>query len=422
MNKKILFCTSVILILFISYFLLKRISRPRLVGSLGSKESQDPNKPRVLLTCLANGLGGGEIHMLTFHAMLKKNGYFAPLLVPANSPLDHYLTEHNEPHYTTCINKLSCIRPLYYLLLGWYMQALCKQENITIIQCNNRPEVTPALETKKHLPVHVAFTRHVPDAFALEKIKEVDAIIGVSPYITPYLEAENRKLNLGIRHISHIPPFFDADNFLNYQPTETKEVFFKENFWISLKPYPVITMMANFHSNLMTKNHLLMLQAINILIRKKNKPLTLMLAGNGPSQNYIQNKAKELGLEPYVHFLGFTYKTAGLLYHSDIFVLSSSKEASPLVYREAGLMKKPAIGATETGATAIITHEKTGLIFKNNDAQDLADQIEKLIDNPTWAQELGNNAYSHIMQNFSPDASFAMYDKMYQELQALDQQ
>jgi glycosyltransferase involved in cell wall biosynthesis len=100
-----------------------------------------------------------------------------------------------------------------------------------------------------------------------------------------------------------------------------------------------------------------------------------------------------------------------------VFVLSSRNEASPLVYREAGLMRKPAIGATETGAQAIILNEKTGLLFKNNDAQDLANQIERLLDNPEWARELGNNAYQHIIKNFLPEAIFEKYKELYATLQ-----
>lgn len=421
MSLKIIFPTLIIAVILAIYLGLIALAKP--IFNAGSDDAIhiDPNKPRILLTCLANGLGGAEIHMLVFDKMLRENGYKTSFLVPANSMLDHHLKLHQIPHYTTYVGKLISIRPLFYLLLGWCLQTLCKKENITIIQCNDRTEATAALAVKKLLSTPVVLTRHVPDPFSIEKIKGVDVIVAVSPYIMPYLESENRTKHLNST-IWYIPPFFDANKFLNYTVLESKHDFFKNNFGISINAYPIITMMANLYPDLSHKNHPLLLQAIKILIHQKNKSVQVMLAGDGPRREYLEKLAKDLGIGQYVHFLGFTDKTPGLLYNSDVFVLSSSKEASPLVYREAGIMKKSAIGATGTGAEAIILNEKTGLLFKNNDAQDLANQIERLIDNPKWAQELGNNAYEHIMNTFSPKATFAKYEKIYQELQAPDQQ
>lgn len=400
------------------YIGLTFLSKPIFITGSAGDIQVDRSKPRVLLICLAGGIGGAEIHTLGFHKMLKQHGYATPILVPTHSKLDRHLTQHQVPHYTTHINKLMPIRPLYHLLLKWCLSDLCKKENISIIQCNNRSEVMAALSTKKHCATNVVFTRHVQDHFAIHKIKGVDAIIGVSPYITHYLESENFMQNSDISIVRYIPPFFDADPFCSYTPTNSRQDFFKNSFDINIKPYPVITMIANFHRVLLTKNHPLLFDAVKILVQK-NKPVQVMLAGDGPSQEQIRSLAKEPCLEPYIHFLGFTNKTPDLLYHSDIFVLSSSNEAFGIVYLEAGLMKKPSIGATETGAPYIILPEKTGLLFKNGNAQDLANQIERLIDNPEWGQELGKNAHEHIKQNFLPEATFAQYEELYKQLETI---
>ena len=79
-------------------------------------------------------------------------------------------------------------------------------------------------------------------------------------------------------------------------------------------------------------------------------------------------------------------------------------------------MAKPTIGTRKTGAEEIILHEQTGLLFQNNDLDDLVCQLKRLLDNPMWAKDLGERAYQHVTQNFVPDITFATYEKLYQDL------
>lgn len=141
-----------------------------------------------------------------------------------------------------------------------------------------------------------------------------------------------------------------------------------------------------------------------------------MLAGSGVQQAYLENLSIELKLDQHVHFLGFYNNIPALLHHTDIMVLSSTKEAFPIVYLETGLMKKPAIGANQSGAEHCIIHEQTGLLFENNNTESLVEKLERLIDDQMLAESLGANAYEHVMRNFHPESSLKKHVTLYDKI------
>ncbi len=394
------------------FLILEKIAQPQFVSNTTSTPSIDQTKPRVLVVCLTSGFGGEEAHTIELYKQLIKNGYYTSILVPIGSKLEDRLRSLGFSYHQTRVTLFEKVRPMYHYLLQRCLKKLCSENAFNIIHCNNRQEVPDAVAIKKNQPLNVIFTRHVPDTFDTHKLKGCDYVVTVSQNSIEYFEQENRMRNLGLKGILHLPPLFDATNFLTYLPRETHHDYFKNTYGIEIGSGPVIAVIANFYTELSHKNHPLLLEAIKKLV-EKNKPVHVMLAGDGPRRGYLQKLVNSLNLNNYVHFLGFTNDTPALLYHSDMLVLPSSKEAFGLVYCEAGLMKKPSIGATKTGAQSIIVHEKTGLIFENSNAHDLVQQIERLIDRPHWARELGLNAYDHIKKNFMPDILFTQYESLY---------
>lgn len=403
-----------LVLVFAGYLVITFLARPIFVGGAAVASQEDLSKSRILLVGIEYNYSGAEIHLITLYKLLRKNGYHAVLLVPVNSKMVNYLNELGLPYYQSYALAFDFLRPLYHFILQRCLHKICIIHKISIIHSNNRTAMQDILAIKKQLSIKTVLTYHVLDPFATHKIKNTDAVVSVNPYEgMAYFEEENRKHSLNIRHIVHIPPLCESERFLLYVPTESRAVFFKKHFGLTLNFYPIITVVAQFYQDLSIKNHPMFLQVIHTLIYEKDKPVYVMLAGSGPRKAYLENLVKELSLQKFVHFLGFTDKIAGILHHSDMLVLPSGCEAFGMVYFEAGLMHKPSIGAYQTGAEAIIVHEKTGLLFKHNDAADLTKKIERLIDDKAFAQQLGNNAYEHIMRHFSSEVIFKKYEELY---------
>jgi glycosyltransferase involved in cell wall biosynthesis len=292
------------------------------------------------------------------------------------------------------------------------------------MHCHKTHEAPDVCRVARGLNIKSVFTRHMVEPFKTSKIKCFDAAIAVNPLATEYLKQENIDKKLEVSAIAWIPPFHHAQKFLSYVPTETREEFFGKNFGINLKGMSVACMIANFYDNFDHKNHPLLFKTVAKLVHEKRKPINIMLAGNlnGAMKNIVTTMVNDLGINDYVHFLGYTQQIPGLLHHSDMMVMSSKIETFAVVYFETGIMKRPAIGATQTCAEFILVNEKTGLLFENNNVDDFAQKIECLIDNPEFAHQLGLNAYEHIKKNFSPESIFAQHAALYAKLASPYQQ
>ena len=68
-------------------------------------------------------------------------------------------------------------------------------------------------------------------------------------------------------------------------------------------------------------------------------------------------------------------------------------ENSPLVIHEAQQVGVPVITADVGGMAEYVHHEENGLLFKHGDPKSLARQMQRLAEDPAWAQRLGARGY-----------------------------
>ena len=132
----------------------------------------------------------------------------------------------------------------------------------------------------------------------------------------------------------------------------------------------------------------------------------LVLIGNGPEKKNLFKLVNKLNLRKYVKILNFTeptkwYKSCG------IFALLSRYEGMPNVVLEASSFKLPIIVSKGTGgALDFIINNKTGLVTKDNSANEASKKINLLLENKSLRKKLGNNAFKKIK-------AIADYEKIY---------
>ena len=97
----------------------------------------------------------------------------------------------------------------------------------------------------------------------------------------------------------------------------------------------------------------------------------------------------------------------------DIFVLPSLKEGLPYTLLEAGLAGLPVVATKTGGIPEIISHDE-GFLAEPADADDLAEKIEEIIDNPEKGKLLATNLWHKIVGEFSLEkmlnATLAAYE------------
>lgn len=93
-------------------------------------------------------------------------------------------------------------------------------------------------------------------------------------------------------------------------------------------------------------------------------------------------------------------------------------ENSPLVIHEALQARLPVITANVGGMAEYIHHEVNGLLFKHRNVQSLAEQMQRLIDNPLLASKLSSKGYLQSEDGNIPDMSahLIQIEQIYQNI------
>lgn len=158
------------------------------------------------------------------------------------------------------------------------------------------------------------------------------------------------------------------------------------------------------------KNHEFLIDIFNE-IHKQNKNTILLLAGDGPLKEEIQNKVKKIGLEKNVQFLGQRNDANELYQAMDAFVLPSLYEGLPVVGVEAQAAGLPCFLSTDmTKETKVL--DSTQFISLTHDTKYWADKILKEVktfERKDSSREITDN-------NFNIKKEIRKIEKQYQQL------
>jgi glycosyltransferase involved in cell wall biosynthesis len=78
-------------------------------------------------------------------------------------------------------------------------------------------------------------------------------------------------------------------------------------------------------------------------------------------------------------------------------------ENSPLVIHEALQARLPVITADAGGMAELVQHEHNGLLFAHRDPSSLAKQMQRFVDDPAFAQHIGERGYLQSADGNIPD-------------------
>ncbi|MFK8039669.1 MAG: glycosyltransferase family 4 protein [Crocinitomicaceae bacterium] len=118
----------------------------------------------------------------------------------------------------------------------------------------------------------------------------------------------------------------------------------------------------------------------------------------------LKLKIHNAGLEDFIKFEEFATDISEAMSKADVCLIPSTiLDSFPTTVLEAMSASKTVIATNQGGAKEAILDQVTGLLFKHNNADDLARKIEKLIDNSTLVKQMGNSAKSHFRTNFTFD-------------------
>ena len=121
---------------------------------------------------------------------------------------------------------------------------------------------------------------------------------------------------------------------------------------------------------------------------------TLVLVGDGPCMNALQNQAKKLGILDRVVFMGQQKDVDRLLAQSKIFVIPSRCEGFPNALCEAMASPLPCISFDSISASDIIENGVSGSVLPDGDIDALAKEITRLMDDESLRDKYAKNAFA----------------------------
>ena len=219
---------------------------------------------------------------------------------------------------------------------------------------------------------------------------------------------------------------YDANKF---DPNKTNLAPIREEFgWP--QDTPVVAMLAYFYPRFKPsrwippilwgqtyKNHECLIKAMpKVLTEFSNvKCLLVGSAWEEGGKKYMfemQELVRSLHLEESVIFTGFRPDITNILSAVDISIKSSLNENLGGTV-ELLLMESPTVATRVGGMTDSIKDDKTGILVKINDSDDLAQGMLKLLRNPTWARMLGRNGRQFMLERFTLTRTVADLNDLY---------
>lgn len=126
------------------------------------------------------------------------------------------------------------------------------------------------------------------------------------------------------------------------------------------------------------KNQEILIKATSLVI-KENPNFILLLAGNGPNKENLEQLTDELSLNDHIKFLGYLSSIEKYVQISDFVISASKREGLGLNIIEGMLCKKIIIASMNRGHNELITNGKNGFLVKNEFNQ-FANVINKVFE------------------------------------------
>jgi phosphatidyl-myo-inositol dimannoside synthase len=156
------------------------------------------------------------------------------------------------------------------------------------------------------------------------------------------------------------------------------------------------------------KGHDKVIEALSEVI-KATPEVVYLIAGTGPYSEILKKKTNELGLEEKVIFLGAVSEMElGLAYAvSDVFIMPSRQlkdgdvEGFGIVFLEANIYDKPAIGGNSGGVAEAIEDNISGLLVDPWNSTLIAEKINFLLSNESLAEKMGQQGAERVEKCFT---------------------
>lgn len=165
------------------------------------------------------------------------------------------------------------------------------------------------------------------------------------------------------------------------------------------------------------KDYYTFVDTAQIIIKENKIPCKFFIIGDGPLKDEIKSYIKHKGLENDVLMTGFRKDIPQILPGLDIFLITSKTEGLGTSVLDAFACKVLVIATKAGGIPEMVKHEETGMLSGVKDAEGLARNIQKILQDDELREELRKKAFL-IVEKFKKENTARKTIEVYKDIWA----
>jgi sugar transferase (PEP-CTERM/EpsH1 system associated) len=226
----------------------------------------------------------------------------------------------------------------------------------------------------------------------------------VAPVSTPLRDYLARRVRIDAAKMRVIPNGVNTDHFRPGPPTGA----LRERLRIASEGLIVGTV-ARLDP---VKNHALLIDAF-ARVRALVPEAALVIIGDGPLRSSLEARARSLGLERNIHFVGASNDVAALYRELDLFVLSSNAEGTSMSILEA-MASGVCVLATAVGGTPdLLADGASGMLVPPRDPAALAGALTEVLRDDARRRRLADAGRARARERYSELSMIEAYEAVY---------
>ncbi len=342
---------------------------------------------------------GHEIHFITYKQpvrlqLLHNNVHYHEVSVPSY-PLFHY-----QPYELALSSKLVNMAKLHEIEIvhvhyaiphayaGYMAKQMLAQEGIFI----------PMVTTLHGTDITLVGSHPFYKPAVTFSINNSDAVTSVSQS----LKDDTLRLFNIKKEIEVVPNFIDTKKYENLYSNCERDLIASNN-------EKIITHISNIRKVKRVDD------VIEIFDRiQKELPAKLVIVGDGPEKESLENLCKKKGIDEKVLFVGNSHEVDKILCFSDLFILPSEHESFGLVALEAMVCGVPVISSNAGGLPEVNIHGESGYLSNVGNVDEMAKNALKILVNSDTHQLFKRKAKENA-QRFETKLIVPIYEEIYKK-------
>ena len=237
-------------------------------------------------------------------------------------------------------------------------------------------------------------------------IGRTDRLVGNSPSVVEFY----RGLGIPDGKLICIPNGIEAPEVVPLNDPKTRESTLRE------LDFPPESFVVGYVGRLANQKRVEDLIWAVETLRQIRPQLRLVIVGDGPERERLEQFAQDVGVAGHVRFLGHRENVSRWLELFDVFCLASSFEGMSNSVMEAMAAGKPVVASDIPANRELVVHGETGFLVKLADTVGFMQFLRRYIDEPGLAERLGHAGHQRIQQFFGVQRMVDAYADIYRSL------